>query len=146
LIEITTGFCHEKRYAEAKMPRKVISVEQRKREGAVLKLLWERYLEQSRRTQTSVVEELGINPGQPSNWFNGIKPIPVPKLLKQAQLMGFDPRIVRPQLEEELDMWLTTYKPAIDSALEKRIRSLDTEGRRLVETAVELAEARQRAR
>jgi len=112
----------------------------------VLKLLWDRYLEQSNRTQASVLEELGINPGQPSNWFNGVKPIPARKLLAQAQLMDFDPRLVRPELEEELDLWLSTRKAAIDLALEKRIQQLDLEGRKLVETAVELAEARQRAR
>lgn len=128
------------------MPKKLIPADQRKREGAVLKLYWERYLESTGRTQASVIEELGINPGQPSNWFNGVKPIPTAKLMAQARLMGFDPKIVRPQLEEELQLWLATNAPAISSGLHDRIQALDQDGLNLVETAVELAEARQRSK
>jgi hypothetical protein len=137
--------CHEKNEVVTKMPRKIIPLEQRQHEGAILKLLWERYLERSGRTQVSVIEELGINPGQPSAWFNGIKPIPAQKLLAQAALMDFDPRLVRPELEKELELWISSHKKPIDLALEKRIGMLNDEGRRLVETAVELAEARQRS-
>jgi hypothetical protein len=119
---------------------------QRKREGIALRKEWDNYMERTGKTQSEIIADLSINPGLPSVWFRGLKQIPAKQLLKMALHMGFRPEAIRPQLQEDAELWLKTYKAEVAPAIFKRLQELDAEGIRYVTEAIELAEIRLRSK
>lgn len=119
----------------------VIPADQRKREGLALKLEFSRFEARTGIKQNKVLEDLGINPGQPSMWFRGLRQIPANTLLALADYMGFSATDFRPQIEEELDVWLTARKQIAANHLERRILALEDEDRDILLRQVEAFEA-----
>jgi len=124
----------------------VASPEQRKREGALLKAEFLRFLAHDGMTQAKLLADLRINPGNPSRWFRGTKQIPAHVLLTLADRMGFDAKAIRPQIEEEIQLWLTTQDPVLSTQLQERYEALDERGRELLLRNLEAIEALQGSR
>jgi len=87
------------------MPRHdLIPPEQRLEEGRILREIFLAYQkDNSGISQDRFCADHEINQGQLQRWFSGARQIPEHRLIQLSKAMGFDPRRVRPSLQETMD-------------------------------------------
>ncbi len=119
--------------------RNELPLEQRRREGAALELIVKAYLDENDLSAAAFCEELDLSASQLSLWYSGKKPIPTPWLLDLAIKIGFDARIVRPELENEAMRLLSAMGMAGSVDLEKAGHPLTKEGTEMVRSAIRAA-------
>jgi hypothetical protein len=68
---------------------------------------------------------MGINKGMLQQMFSGKSPIPFETLLELSIEMGFDPRAVRPEIDDTIDRLITAIQGAESGRLRDILGSID---------------------
>tara|TARA_R110002153_G_scaffold191269_2_gene344244 strand:- start:11415 stop:11786 length:372 start_codon:yes stop_codon:yes gene_type:complete len=105
--------------------RQKISDSRRVIEGIALKSEWDKYKAENRVTQDQFCAKMGINQGMLQQMFSGKSPIPFETLLELSIEMGFDPRAVRPEIDDTIDRLITAIQGADSGRLRDILGSID---------------------
>lgn len=114
----------------SKLPMIDSRKEQCLRESARLKRFWDRYQDRIRAegreiTQAEFAETyLGTTQGNFSHLLYGRQPIPLETLFDLALLLDFDPREVRPEIQEFIDKVFRAVKGSEQNLIESYLSQL----------------------
>lgn len=101
-----------KRPKDRTMARPAIPQAQKDEEGRRLKQMYEKLKQERGITQDKLCAAIDLNPGLLHSYFTGKKPIPLDTLLDLAKEMDFDPREIRPNLDEFAGKLLSAMRMA----------------------------------
>ena len=79
-----------------------LSKEQKQEEGRRLKAAWQRHRDRTGETQEKFCERIGMNQGLLQQYFRGKTAIQIENLMDMAIEMEFDPREIRPSVQQLL--------------------------------------------